>query len=163
MEVEHRISDEGLTRYDCGGDIYEVDIVNPDILHLVSTIPAATLVNLFDWFPEQFRGVTESERRSLRALVENRELNVAGAIRAVTCIGLAHYDHAIEARRRILTGVSIEVTEADRAYAARSPALACLFDLLLEERHTEMPAMYRPMQLQGLLKDFIDTCEVPEA
>ena len=159
VEVEHQIFDEGLNGF-CGGGIDEVDIANPDILRLVSTIPAETLVTLFDWFPEQFPGVTESERRRLRALKDSGD--VAMSIIGSICIGRAHYDHVPESGRRTLMDVSVEVTESDRADVAHSPALACLFDILLE-RHPEMPAMYRPTQLRELLTDFIDTCEIPGA
>ena len=158
IEVEQEIYDAGLTGF-CWGDIDEVDIANPDTLRLVSAIPAETLATLFDQFPEQLHGVTESERRRLRTLEDSGELSVAMSSMAITCFGRAHYDHAIETGRRTLTGVSMEVTQADRADAESSPALACLFDLLLEEGRPEMPAMYRPMQIQELLADFIDRCE----
>lgn len=156
--VERRI-EENLSGF-CGGGIHEVEFADADTLRLASTIPVDGLMTLFDSFPEQLHGVSALDRRRLRALKTSGAFDVAMSIVASTCIGRVRYDYDIDTGRRELTEVSVEVTESDRATIAQVPALACLFDLLLD-RHSDMPAMLRPAELDGLVMDFIGTCEIP--
>ena len=159
--VERRIVDEGLSGF-CGGGIHDVEIADADTLRLASVIPADRLVTLFDSFPEQFHGVSESERRRLRALEVSGALHVAMSNLASTCVGRVRYGYDIDSDRRIFSEVSVEVTESDRAAVEHTPALACLFDLLLD-RHSEMAETFGPTEFHGLLTEFIDACGISGA
>ena len=157
--IERRIFEQNLSGF-CGGGIHEVEIADGDTLRLASTIPADRLMTLFDAFPEELHGVSDSDRRRLRALKSSGAFDVAMSMVGITCIGRVGYSYDIDTDRRTFLDVSLEVTERDRAAVEHIPALACLFDLLLD-RHSDMPVRFQPPELGELVMGFIDTCEMP--
>ena len=157
--VERRIDGDNLSGF-CGGGIQEVKISDADTLRLVSTISADRMMTLFDPFPEQLHQVSESDRHHLRSLRESGAFSVAMSIVGATCIGHVAYSYDIETGNQKLIEVSVDVTGDDRTTVADVPALACMFNLLLD-RYPDMPATLQPDDLDGLVIDFVGTCKSP--
>ena len=159
IRTERHIPDDNLSGF-CGGDIHEVEVDDNAIVRLQSIISADRMMTLFDLFPDQFHRVPESDRYRLRNLTESGALDVSMSIMGISCIGRVAYDYHVNGGRRYLTGISVDVTENDRATIAYIPALACLFDLLLE-RYSDMPAVLSPKDLGNLMMNFAGKCSNP--
>ena len=127
------------------------------VLRLGGVVSAGGVFRLFDQFPNELDGMSDSEKDNVRAMTEGPAFDVAMSITSATCIGRVEFDYDLQTTERELVEVVLDIEEEDRAVIAAYAGQTCLFDFLLGSA-LRMSARVRPRELEGMAVNVLEKC-----